>query len=35
MCFFEICGQFGVEMPLEAQDKLIDECIEIARANED
>jgi len=33
--FFEICGEFGVEIPLEAQDKLIDECIEIARANED
>jgi type I restriction enzyme R subunit len=33
--FFEECKQSGITIPLETQDKLIDACIEIARANED
>jgi type I restriction enzyme R subunit len=33
--FFEVCEASGVKLPLEAQDKLIDACIEVARANED
>jgi len=33
--FFEIVEEMGIELPLEAQDKLIDKCIEIAIANED
>ncbi len=33
--FFDVAEEFGVDIPLETQDKLIDQCIEIARANED
>ena len=33
--FFETASELGFEIPLELQDKLIDECIEIAIANED
>ena len=33
--FFESASELGFEIPLELQDKLIDECIEIAIANED
>ncbi|MFA6962935.1 MAG: HsdR family type I site-specific deoxyribonuclease [Opitutaceae bacterium] len=33
--FFEIIEELGLKIPLEKQDKLIDECIEIAIANED
>jgi len=32
--FFEVIQESGIEFPLELQDKLIDQCIEIARANE-
>ncbi len=32
--FFEAMQETGIEFPLEIQDKLIDQCIEIARANE-
>ncbi|MDD2236112.1 MAG: DUF3387 domain-containing protein, partial [Kiritimatiellae bacterium] len=33
--FFEISEKFGIEIPLDLQDKLIDQCIEIAIANDD
>ncbi len=33
--FFEVCAETGISIPLESQDKLIDTCIEIARANDD
>jgi hypothetical protein len=33
--FYEKAAQMGFDLPLELQDKLIDECIEIAIANED
>ena len=33
--FFEVIEDLGMEIPLEAQDKLIDQCIEITIANED
>jgi len=33
--FFEMRESLGVEIPLELQDKLIDQCIEITIANED
>lgn len=33
--FFETAAALGTEVPLELQDKLIDQCIEIAIANED
>lgn len=33
--FFEVIEETGLEIPLEAQDKLIDQCIEITIANED
>lgn len=33
--FFEVCGQTGIALPLDTQDRLIDTCIEVARANED
>ena len=33
--FFEVCKEAGIQIPLETQDKLIDACLEIARANED
>lgn len=33
--FFEVVEEMGLELPLEAQDKLLDQCIEIAIANED
>jgi len=33
--FFEVIEEMGLEIPLEAQDKLIDKCIEITIANED
>jgi len=33
--FFEVIDEMGLEFPLEAQDKLIDQCIEITIANED
>ena len=33
--FFEIIEEMDLEIPLEAQDKLIDKCIEITIANED
>ena len=32
--FFEVIEETGIDFPLELQDKLIDQCIEIARANE-
>ena len=32
--FFEAIQETGIDFPLELQDKLIDQCIEIARANE-
>jgi len=32
--FFEVVQETGIDFPLELQDKLIDQCIEIARANE-
>jgi type I restriction enzyme R subunit len=32
--FFDVMQETGIEFPLEIQDKLIDQCIEIARANE-
>ncbi|MDD4734608.1 MAG: HsdR family type I site-specific deoxyribonuclease [Kiritimatiellae bacterium] len=32
--FFEAADEFGLEFPLELQDKLIDKCLEIAIANE-
>ncbi|MCF7837649.1 MAG: HsdR family type I site-specific deoxyribonuclease [Candidatus Marinimicrobia bacterium] len=31
---FEVMQETGIEFPLELQDKLIDQCIEVARANE-
>jgi type I restriction enzyme, R subunit len=33
--FFEIAEEEGIEIPLDVQDKMIDQCIEIAIANED
>jgi hypothetical protein len=33
--FYEKAAQMGFDLPLELQDKLIDECIEVAIANED
>jgi type I restriction enzyme R subunit len=33
--FFDVIDEMGLEIPLEAQDKLIDQCIEITIANED
>jgi len=33
--FFEVIEDLNLEIPLEAQDKLIDQCIEITIANED
>lgn len=33
--FFEVIDDMGLEIPLEVQDKLIDQCIEITIANED
>ena len=33
--FFEVCKETGIQLPLETQDRLIDACIEVARANED
>ncbi|MEM9158424.1 MAG: HsdR family type I site-specific deoxyribonuclease [Verrucomicrobiota bacterium] len=33
--FFEVIEELGLEIPLDAQDALIDKCIEIAIANED
>lgn len=33
--FFEVIADMGLEIPIEAQDKLIDQCIEITIANED
>jgi len=33
--FFQVCEEMGIQLPLETQDKLIDACIEVARANED
>jgi type I restriction enzyme R subunit len=33
--FFEVCKTSGITIPLERQDKLIDTCIEVARANDD
>jgi type I restriction enzyme R subunit len=33
--FYEVCKEFNIQLPLEMQDKLIDACIEVARANED
>ncbi|NKB71444.1 MAG: HsdR family type I site-specific deoxyribonuclease [Candidatus Latescibacteria bacterium] len=33
--FFEVLDKTGLEIPLEVQDKLIDQCIEITIANED
>lgn len=33
--FFEVAKETGIQIPLEAQDKLIDTCIEVAIANED
>ena len=32
--FFEVVEESGIDFPLDLQDKLIDQCIEIARANE-
>lgn len=32
--FFDVADEFGLEFPLELQDKLIDKCLEIAIANE-
>ena len=32
--FFDVMQEHGIDFPLELQDKLIDQCIEIARANE-
>lgn len=33
--FFEIASEAGISIPLEVQDRLIDQCIEVAIANED
>lgn len=33
--FYEAKGQMGLEIPLDVQDRLIDQCIEITIANED
>ena len=33
--FFEVAEVHGLDIPLETQDKLIDQCVEIAIANED
>lgn len=33
--FFDVSEEMGMEIPLEVQDKLIDQCIEITIANED
>lgn len=33
--FFEVCALEAVALSLEAQDRIIDACIEVARANED
>ncbi len=32
--FFDVADEYGLEFPLELQDKLIDKCLEIAIANE-
>jgi type I restriction enzyme R subunit len=33
--FFEVINEMGLQLPLDVQDKLIDQCIEITIANED
>ena len=33
--FFEVVNEMGLQIPLDVQDKLIDQCIEITIANED
>ena len=33
--FFEVAGEKGMKIPLDVQDRLIDQCIEVAIANED
>ena len=32
--FFEVIEDLGMEIPLEVQDKLIDQCIELTIAND-
>jgi len=32
---FEAAGEYGVEIPLDVQDRIIDRCIDVAIANED
>ena len=33
--FFDVGAEYGINLPLAVQDKMIDQCIEIAIANND
>ena len=32
---FEVASEYGIEIPLQTHDRLIDDCLNVAIANED
>jgi len=32
---FKVAEEYGLDIPVEAHDKIIDDCIQVAIANED